>query len=226
MAQRSALYTSIVGRPGSVRIITTGVCYCCKTAMATGGKGELFAAWRQVYPGSVRDIAASVSKDGGRTFAPPIKVSDDGWVLNGCPDDGPALAIGKASAVHVVWPTVVTAAGGAGTLQLFYATSVDGRTFTPRQRIPTDGVPHHPQIAVAVDGRVVIAWDESGKGEKRVAFAHGLPDATGRVQLARFPVAAAGAYPAVVSTADGVIAAWTSGTGSGTTIQVERIGSH
>jgi hypothetical protein len=224
MAQRSALYTSIVGRPESVRIITNGVCYCCKTAIATGGNGELFAAWRQVYPGSVRDIATSVSKDGGRTFAPPIKVSDDGWVLNGCPDDGPALAIGTGSAVHVVWPTVA-AVGGAQALELFYATSVDGRTFTPRLRIPTDGVPHHPQIAVAADGRVVIAWDESGKGARRVAFAHGLPDASGRMQLTRSAVADVGAYPAVVSTADGVIAAWTSGTGPGTTIHVERIGS-
>jgi 3-hydroxyisobutyrate dehydrogenase-like beta-hydroxyacid dehydrogenase len=112
MAQRSALYTS-VGQPGSVRAITTGVCYCCKTAIATANDGTIFAAWRNVYAGSIRDIAASVSRDGGRTFAAPVKVSDDGWALNGCPDDGPAMAIDGRGQVHIVWPTLVTGANGA-----------------------------------------------------------------------------------------------------------------
>ena len=67
-----------------------------------------------------------------------------------------------------MWPTLVTGANGAQTLALFYATSKDGRTFTPRQRVPASGVPRHPQIAVAADGRVVIAWDESDKGLRHV----------------------------------------------------------
>ena len=37
--------------------------------VAAGPDGSLFAAWRHVYPGNVRDIAFTVSRDGGRTFA-------------------------------------------------------------------------------------------------------------------------------------------------------------
>jgi hypothetical protein len=224
MAQRSALYTSVVGQPGSVRAITTGVCYCCKTAIVTAADGTIFAAWRNVYAGGIRDIAASVSRDGGRTFAAPVKVSDDGWVLNGCPDDGPAMAIDGRGQLHIVWPTLVTGANGSQTLGLFYAVSKDGRTFTPRQRVPANGVPHHPQIAVAADGRVVIAWDESGKGLRQIALARASSDPSGGVELTRLPASAQGTYPVVVATADGLVAAWTSGTGTDTKIQVARIG--
>ena len=51
------------------RPITGGVCYCCKTALAVGRPGSVFAAWRHVYPGNLRDIAFSMSRDGGRTYS-------------------------------------------------------------------------------------------------------------------------------------------------------------
>ena len=222
MAQRSSLYTSVVGNPASVHAVTSGVCYCCKTAVAAAADGTVYAAWRQVYPGSIRDIATTMSRDGGRTFAAPVKVSDDRWVLNGCPDDGPALVVDAKSRLHVVWPTVVTDGKGAQTLALFYATSTDGRTFTPRQRVPTEGVPHHPQLTAAADGSVVLAWDESGKGPRRVAFARAEAGRPG--QFTRLAEPGAGIYPVVVATPDGVVAAWTIGTGANTQIQIERLG--
>src|SRR3954454_9198149 len=81
------------------------------------------------------------------------------------------MAIDRGGRVHVVWPTIVKSAAGTDTLGLFHATSTDGRTFTARQRVPTEGLPHHPQIAATADGGVVVAWDESTGGSKRVAFA-------------------------------------------------------
>ena len=80
-------------RPESAREITGGVCYCCKTTIAAGADGSIYAAWRHVYPGNIRDIAFTVSRDGGRTFAPPTRVSEDRWVLDGCPENGPAMAV-------------------------------------------------------------------------------------------------------------------------------------
>ena len=57
------------GIPRPPRAITSGVCYCCKTAIAFGAKGAMYLAWRHVYPGNFRDIAFTASADGGRTFA-------------------------------------------------------------------------------------------------------------------------------------------------------------
>ena len=75
MAQRSQLYVASLDGAVAPRAITGGVCYCCKTALATGSDGSLFAAWRHVYPGNIRDIAFAVSRDGGRSFAAPLRAS-------------------------------------------------------------------------------------------------------------------------------------------------------
>ena len=71
--------------------------------------GRLVSAWRHVYEGNLRDIAFTESRDGGATFAKPARVSEDGWAINGCPDDGPALAADAAGGVHIAWPTVIPA---------------------------------------------------------------------------------------------------------------------
>src|SRR5207237_927408 len=131
--QQSALYyaRATAGGIDPERRITTGVCYCCKTAVAIGRDGSVAIAWRQVYPGNVRDIAFTRSAD-GRAFAPPIRVSVDQWQLDGCPDDGPALAIGADGRTHIAWPTLVAERSGGAAIALFYARSSDGRRFTPR----------------------------------------------------------------------------------------------
>jgi hypothetical protein len=61
------------------------VCFCCKTAIASGPDGSVYVAWRHIYPPNVRDMAVARSTDGGRTFAPPVRVSTDGWALDGAP---------------------------------------------------------------------------------------------------------------------------------------------
>src|SRR5262245_26850313 len=161
MAQKSKLYVASLGGATAPRAITGGVCYCCKTAFATGRNGELFAAWRHVYPGNLRDIAFAASRDGGGSFSPIARVSKDEWMLEGCPDDGPAMVVDAANRIHIVWPTLVTdTAGGDPTIALFYASSIDGKTFTARERIPTEGMPHHPTLAIGGDGSLVAAWDE------------------------------------------------------------------
>jgi hypothetical protein len=34
-------------------------------------------------------------------------VSEDGWQINGCPDDGPSMAVDGSNRAHRIWPTVV-----------------------------------------------------------------------------------------------------------------------
>ncbi len=95
-AQLSQIFFARLNDPASARAIAPGVCYCCKTSVATGANGTVVAAWRHVYPGNTRDIALAKSSDGGRTFASPVRVSEDNWVLDGCPENGPAVAIDQS----------------------------------------------------------------------------------------------------------------------------------
>ena len=210
MAQKSALfYASAKGEHS----IANGVCYCCKTALAAGADGTLYAAWRHVYAGNHRDMAFSLSRDGGKTFSAPVRISDDGWEINGCPDDGPALATDGGTTVHVVWPTVVGGTTPEGAI--FYASTRDGRAFTPRLRIPTLGgaKPSHPQIAIDRGGRTFVAWDETVNG-RRVAAMRELRRTGDRITFGDPIVISAngpGSYPVLTATDGGVLAVWTTG---------------
>jgi len=230
MAQKSKLYFSSLDGTAAPQVVTGGVCYCCKTALVQGVGGAVYAAWRHVYPGNLRDMAFTMSRDGGRTFASPIRVSEDHWVLEGCPDDGPAMAVDPNGRVHLVWPTLVreSAAPGAEpaeTIALFYATSSDGRTFSTRQPIPTEGLPHHPRIAVGGDGSLTVVWDELARGSRRVAVASAMPTSSGSPRFRRQLLSSdsPAVYPVIAVASAEVIAAWTAGASTSSSIQIRRL---
>jgi hypothetical protein len=214
MAQRSGLYYS---DGGVERELFKGVCYCCKTALVTGPGNEIYAAWRHVFPGNLRDMAFTMSKDGGKTFSPLLRVAEDGWSINGCPDDGPAMAVDAKGVIHMVWPTVKNDTG-----VILYATSKDGASFSAPVRVPTLGgpKPSHPQIAIGGDGRAIIAWDEAINGARQAAM---VTVTTGAFAT---PVTiGAGTYPVVAATDAGIVTAWTSGAASASVIKVKRLPS-
>ncbi|HET9831283.1 MAG TPA: sialidase family protein, partial [Vicinamibacterales bacterium] len=188
-AQASKLYFATVDAPSSAQPLAGGVCYCCKTAVTAGPDGTIYAAWRHVYPGNIRDIGFVSSRDNGRTFSTPVRVSDDRWMIEGCPENGPALAAGPDNAVHVLWPTLVPATdpNSEPSLALFHATTTDGRTFSKRERVTTEGTPRHPQLLSSPRG-LAAAWDEElDGGARRVVFTKAVthePEvlSTGRAQ--------------------------------------------
>ena len=230
-AQQSKLYYGVLAPStpsapavASVpRSVTGGLCYCCKTAIAPFAN-SVALAWRHVYPGNFRDIAFTVSRDGGRTFAPPIRVSEDQWQLEGCPDDGPAIGVDGAGTIHLVWPTLVSGSGKEATTGIFYARSSDGRRFTPRIKVPTEGTPHHPQLAVRRDGSIALAWDELVSGTRRIAFGTGTIGRDGQAGFSRQSLSGvdAGIYPALAAVSDAVVVAWTSGQPDAAIINVVR----
>jgi hypothetical protein len=207
-AQRSQLFVSSLDGAIAPRGIARGVCYCCRTALATGTDGAVYAAWRHVYAGNQRDISFTLSRDGGRSFAAPVRVSEDGWQLDGFPENGPALGVAASNRVHVVWPTLVRDARGE-TLRLFHASSADGRRFTPRVELPTSGAAYHPQIIVLPDGSLLVAWDELAAGTRTVRTARGELHADGGMAFSAVTDAGLpGAYPALTVTASHAVLAW------------------
>jgi hypothetical protein len=226
MAQYSGLFYA--AGDGSEREVAKSVCYCCKTSLVIGGNGALHAAWRHVYPGNIRDIAFATSRDGGKTFSPPVRVSEDRWHLAGCPDDGPAMAAGPDGVVHLVWPTVVTDEDGNQRGSLFYASTADGVRFSPRVAVPTLGSlkPSHPQIVADEQGGLIIGWDEVRGGTRRASARRLRFSATGAPifgDVISLEDAAASAYPVFAATSRGVFAAWTHGVGASSEIRVRRV---
>lgn len=190
-------------------LIATGVCFCCKTAVAVDGRGTVYAAWRHIFPGSMRDIAFARSADGGRRFEPLVRVSADNWQLNGCPEDGPTLAVDQGGVVHIAWATVVNE--DEPRKALFYATSRDGKAFSPRTPLPVDpaSTPGHPQMVLTPDGGAALVWDEVIGGRRRVSFARvSRSGAFGPGQILSGDESASN--PVIVRVDRSVVVAWTS----------------
>jgi hypothetical protein len=194
-------------------VIASDVCFCCKTAVAVDTRGTVYAAWRHIFPGSMRDIAFATSTDGGAHFNSLVRVSEDKWELNGCPEDGPSIAVDQSGMIHIAWATVVKD-GADGELQkaVFYATSRDGKVFSPRKRLPTaaGGTPGHPQLVLLADRGVAIALDEVVGGLRRVSVARISP--AGVVQQAEtLSGDESASNPVIVRSGTGnLLVAWTS----------------
>jgi hypothetical protein len=197
--------------------VASDVCFCCKTAVATRGR-DVFVAWRHLFPGGVRDIALARSSDGGRTFLDPVRVSEDNWKIDACPDDGPAMAIDARGAVRLTWPSLVSDRDGPR-MAIFESTSRDnGATFSPRVRVDaTAGGASHPRIAAGAT-QAAIVWDELAQGTRRVMFrvtdaGPGRAVSTGRIA----------SYPAIAAVGDGFLVAWTDQSTEPSTIRALRI---
>ncbi len=189
-------------------VIATGVCFCCKTAVAVDARGGVYAAWRHIFPGSMRDIAFAKSADGGRHFDPLVRVSEDNWELNGCPEDGPTIAVDRTGTIHIAWATLIDE--GEPQKAVFYATSRDGKAFSPRARVPTAGItPGHPQLTLTSDGGAAIVWDETVGGLRRVSLSRVSPDRTigpAQVLSGRESVS----HPVIVRSGADLVVAWAS----------------
>ena len=98
--------------------VAGAVCPCCRPAVAVGA-GAIVVVWRHVFPTNLRDLAASTSRDGGRTWSAPARVAVDGWVLDGCPHSGPSTAL-LGDVLGLAWYT-----GAGGRASLRFSTSRD-----------------------------------------------------------------------------------------------------
>ncbi|HTO75497.1 MAG TPA: sialidase family protein [Thermoanaerobaculia bacterium] len=140
---------------GSNVRVARDVCPCCRPALAFGSGGEVLVFWRKVYPGSVRDMTAAVTRDGGRTFAPSRRIAEDGWRIEGCPDSGPATAtVGRR--IYAAWLT--EAAPDRNGVRLSY-TDDGGSTWSPARTVSQKVLDaNYPSLSAADDGRMVLAF--------------------------------------------------------------------
>lgn len=186
--------------------LASEVCPCCKTSLATGADGRVYASWRQVLPGEFRHIAVAASTDAGGTFAPAVIVNDDKWQIAGCPVSGAALSVAANGTLSVLWYT----AGEAGTPGLYRSESRDGgRTFAPRTPLARSSGRGTPVLlAGSGDENLLAVWEERGEGSSsRVASAQ-LKQGDGRENPASATLANAGELPVAARTGESVFVAY------------------
>ena len=147
--------------------VASDVCPCCKTSLAVAPDGRVYVSWRQVLPGNLRHIAVASFADNEQTVSTPVIVSDDRWVLAGCPVSGSSLSVSSDGTLQVLW----YAEGQAGPKGVYRSESRDGgRSFSPRQLI-AEGMTQGTPILLSQAGSAKAIWQRDQGTEAKVVTA-------------------------------------------------------
>jgi len=131
------------------------ICPCCRPTLAFGPNGEIMVFWRQVYPGSIRDMTVAVSSDGGNTFSEPQRVAQDNWKINGCPDSGAATAR-SGNRVYVAWLT--EASPELNGVRMTWSDDA-GKRWAPAVMVSQKILDaNYPWFSATPDGRVLLVF--------------------------------------------------------------------
>jgi hypothetical protein len=175
--------------------IAKEACPCCKTALATGAEGRVYAGWRQVLPGEFRHIAVAASEDEGKTFSSPVIVSDDRWMIAACPVSGPALSVGDDGALRVVWYTE----GEKAAPGLYWAASSDnGKTFSESRPLAKGQGHGTPLLLTSGKSGAAVVWESREGGASRVVSVPLTVDD----RAASAPIASGGELPSAAMSGD------------------------
>jgi hypothetical protein len=149
-----------------------GVCPCCDVAAARAANGTTLVALRDSASG-YRDIVVARANASG--FDAPVPVSAEHWTFQGCPHDGPSLAL-AGETVHVAW---MDAHNGKRRVHIA-ASPMAKLAFQARELAPDrPGEQAHPRLLSDGEGTLHAVWDEGSAATLPAAgeHAHGAPPA-------------------------------------------------
>ena len=209
------LRSAILDRGGKIRRgseIDARVCDCCQTDVAQATDGTLLV-YRDRSAAEVRDI--SVVRAGQSGWTEPARVADDGWIVDGCPVNGPAIAA-RGATVLVVW---FTGASGHGEVRAAWSAD-NGQTFSDAWVVAEDEPLGRVGAVALPDGTAVVSWLQSGAdGAASVKLAR--VSRTGGVGAAQTVIETSAArrsgVPQMVLARDQLVLAWTEVSAENTT---------
>jgi hypothetical protein len=200
MTLRGAVLTPAGAIDGSE--IDSRVCDCCQTDVAVSG-AALLVVYRNRSEDETRDIQASRLENG--VWSAPVTVHADGWRIDACPVNGPAVAA-RGQDVAVAWFT----APDQPRVRLAFSAD-GGRTFGPPLEVASGNVVGRVDIVLLQDGRAVVSWLDAtanGAAIRVQPFTRTGPVAAAR-DIATSNVARSSGFPQMIEVADGLLFAWT-----------------
>lgn len=146
---RSVKFSKTTGRNGFAgeMLIDSFACQCCRTAINCDAAGNIAIMFRDVLQDSIRDMSVCTSADDGKTFGRPVAFTNDRWVINGCPHNGPSI-VRRGDRSFASWYTGGMQSG------LYYAEMNNKNEITDRKMISNSG--RNIQLCVLNDSRIVV----------------------------------------------------------------------
>lgn len=178
------------------------VCDCCQTAAATTEAGPI-VVYRDRSEREVRDIHIVRRIDG--RWTEPRPVADDGWVIGGCPVNGPDVTA-SGSKVAAAWFTM---ADGVPAVRLALS-SDSGASFVPARSFSEGSALGRVQLARVEDGFLLLWMDDVDDGAVlRLGRFDWRGVSRGARQLTRIAAGRASGFPRMAVVGDRVLIAWT-----------------
>jgi len=208
MSVRGATIGADGKRAGTDVEIDARVCDCCQTDAALTDEGPV-VVYRDRSEREIRDIALVRYGEGG--WSVPVHVHEDGWKIDACPVNGPAIDA-RGRTVVVAWFT----APDVPRVRLAFSRDA-GRTFAPPIEVAHGDLAGRVDVVLLEDGRAIVSWLEHSAGRAGIRaqpFRHDGP-AGAPVVVAASSVQRASGFPQMVRAGDGLLFAWTDATAPG-----------
>jgi hypothetical protein len=194
-------------------LVAPRVCDCCPTAAANTVDGTV-VAFRNRTADEIRDIY--VTRYDGQSWSAPAAVHNDGWKINGCPVNGPALSA-RGRDVALAW---FTAAGGPGRSWLAFSADA-GRTFGAPIRVDDEAALGRVQVALTKDGSAAVSWIEFGKGVSELRVRRVAKNGS-RSPAVALAIGVGSQFPRMAAARDELVFAWTENTRGITQLRTAR----
>jgi hypothetical protein len=204
------------GAAGPESFLDERVCDCCQTAAARTDDGVV-VAYRDRGPDEIRDI--SVVRFAGGRWSEPRPVHRDGWRIDGCPVNGPALDA-RGRAVAVAW---FTAPAGTGEVKLAFSTDA-GQSFASPMRIDGGEAVGRVDVVLRSADEAIVSWLEKTPAGSELRVRRARRGTLGPpLVVAATSAGRASGVPRMDRAGDGLIVAWTD-PGPPARVRVTRVG--
>lgn len=143
-------------------------CACCRLEARFGPDGFLYLAFRTGYH-NVRDFYMLCGPESGIAFH-AVRVSEDNWVLEGCPMMGAPFTVDSQGRVLIAWMSQG---------KVYWSRSgPDGERFAPRQGVADREGQRYPIALNDGKGSPILLWRDGGvvKGARAALGGGGRPE--------------------------------------------------
>jgi hypothetical protein len=214
MSLRAATFDAS-GKQLSETVVNPRVCECCSTSAAPTPEG-MIVAYRGRSADEIRDIY--VSRFAGGHWAAPTDVHKDGWKLDACPINGPAISA-RGNDVAVAWIMAKNDQGRA-----FVAFSHDaGTSFGPPVRVDDAGSLGRLGVAMLDDGSAAVTWVETAKPRSQLRLRIVKPSGERSAAVTISDTAGGERYPRTAHVGNEVVLSWTEGSDKSSQVRTARL---
>jgi hypothetical protein len=162
-------------------------------------------AYRDRSPDEIRDIYVVRRVRGAWTK--PERVHDDGWRINACPVNGPAIAA-RGDTVAVAW---FTAANDSARVKIAFSRDA-GATFGAPTIVDAGNPAGRVDVTLLPDGAAFVTWIERTAGDTAAVLGRRVEPRGERgapMTIANSSAARASGFPRMALAREHIVFAWT-----------------